>query len=206
MKSIFTPKYARFKTLIQKYVYHRYIVLGHKTKVLIDNQGKLETGEETHFEFNLSWNGKVNQCGELIIKKNAVLSVSGNGFHFYDGCIVDVEENAKLSIGSGSMNRNGQIYCFESICIGEGVKIAEDVVIRDSDNHTVCRNGYSMSKPILISDHVWIGMRAIILKGVTIGEGAIIAAGSVVTRDVPAHALVAGNPAKVIKENVEWIQ
>ena len=58
-----------------------------------------------------------------------------------------------------------------------------------------------MSAPMIIKDNVWIGMSAIILKGVTIGEGAIVAAGAVVTRDVPAHAIVAGVPAKVIKEN-----
>ena len=61
-----------------------------------------------------------------------------------------------------------------------------------------------MSKPVHIGNHVWIGRSAIILKGVTIGAGAIVGAGSVVTRDVPARSLVAGNPAKVIKENVEW--
>ena len=55
------------------------------------------------------------------------------------------------------------------------------------------------SAPILIKNNVWIGMNVIILKGVTIGEGAIVAAGSVVTKDVPDWTLVGGNPAKIIK-------
>ena len=61
-----------------------------------------------------------------------------------------------------------------------------------------------MSAPIHIGNHVWVGVRAIILKGVTIGDGAIIAAGSVVTRDVPANTLVGGVPAKIIKDNISW--
>lgn len=56
------------------------------------------------------------------------------------------------------------------------------------------------TKPIYIKNHAWIGMNAIILKGVTIGEGAIVGAGSVVTKDVPDWTIVGGNPAKVIKE------
>lgn len=56
------------------------------------------------------------------------------------------------------------------------------------------------SKPIKVCSDAWIGMNCIILKGVTIGEGAIVGAGSVVTKDVPAWTIVAGNPAKVIKE------
>ena len=57
-----------------------------------------------------------------------------------------------------------------------------------------------VSAPIVIGDHVFIGARSIILKGVTIGEKAIVAAGSVVVKDVPPLTIVAGNPAKVIKK------
>jgi len=55
------------------------------------------------------------------------------------------------------------------------------------------------TKPIRICDKVWIGMNAIILKGVTIGEGAVVAAGAVVTKDVPPWTVAAGNPARVVK-------
>ena len=58
---------------------------------------------------------------------------------------------------------------------------------------------------VRIGNKVWIATNAIILPGVTVGDGAIVAAGSVVTRDVPEKCMVAGVPARVIKENVEWI-
>lgn len=60
--------------------------------------------------------------------------------------------------------------------------------------------GMAEAKPVTVGDDVWIGQRALILPGVSIGTGAIVAAGSVVTRDVPPFAVVAGNPAKVIKD------
>jgi len=58
---------------------------------------------------------------------------------------------------------------------------------------------HSSSAPIIISDNVWIGERATILKGVSIGQGAIVAMGSVVTKDVPDYSIVAGNPARIVK-------
>ena len=61
-----------------------------------------------------------------------------------------------------------------------------------------------MTQPISIGNHVWIGINVTILKGVKIGDGAIIAAGAVVTRDVPERCLAAGVPARVIKNNVSW--
>lgn len=76
--------------------------------------------------------------------------------------------------------------------------MSKNVTIRDSDNHLMCYDGYEKTKPIMIGDHVWIGMN------VTIGEGAVIAAGSVVTRDIPPHTLGAGVPCKVIKTGIEW--
>ena len=81
--------------------------------------------------------------------------------------------------------------------IGRGVKIGWDVVILDTDLH-----GHSgrpaVSTPVVIDDNVWIGCRALILKGVHIGKGAIVAAGAIVTSDVPPLAVVASPKAEVI--------
>ena len=146
--------------------------------------------------------------GSLYLAKGATLEVEA--FDVYAGSRINVNAGAKLSLGSGYMNHECVIDCFDSISIGHHVVISERVVFRDSDNHVIKDvKGMELEKPvvtapIVIGDHVWIGINVIVLKGVTIGEGAIVAAGSVVTKDVPSHCLVAGVPAKVIKTNVSW--
>ena len=128
----------------------------------------------------------------------------GGAFTMATGSRIVIDKGATLKLGSGYVNNFGSIACFESITIGNNVAIAEGVIIRDSDSHTIVGGCHIPTSPIVIGDNVWIGTNAIILKGVTIGDGAIVAAGSVVTKNVPARTLVAGVPAKIIRENVEW--
>ncbi len=129
-----------------------------------------------------------------------------------------------IEIGNHSFIGESTFISHSHISIGDNVTIAWGCTIYDHNSHSIdylerrkdidnelfsLRNGQSIyanknwdsvkSSPIKISDDVWIGMNCIILKGVTIGEGAIIGAGSVVTTDIPAWTIVAGNPAKVIK-------
>lgn len=137
------------------------------------------------------------------LDKNAKMKVNGNFYVYYDTDI-SVFENGYLELGSGFCNSSVKIRCKNYIKIGNNVAIAHDVTIMDSDSHCVDYQLYKMTKPVFIGDHVWIGTRATILKGVTIGNGAIVAAGSVVTKDVPECCMVAGVPAKIIKENVKW--
>ncbi len=140
----------------------------------------------------------------FIMEANAKVNVLGK-FYFYTGCKIVVRENAELILGNGSfVNVDSKIYCKRKIEIGENTFIGEEVIIRDTDEHCVLRENYKNTSPIKIGNHVWIGMRSMILKGVTIGDGSIVAAGSVVVKDVPNNCLVAGNPAKVIKKNVRW--
>ena len=104
-----------------------------------------------------------------------------------------------------------------SIRIGSCVIISNHVHIYDNNNHPtdpgcrhqMCLDGFegdpwrwkhSASAPIVIEDDVWIGEYAAVLKGVTIGKGAIVASHAVVTKDVPPYTIVAGNPARVVKE------
>jgi acetyltransferase-like isoleucine patch superfamily enzyme len=116
---------------------------------------------------------------------------------FEAGVRLEVHRNGRLTIGKSTyLNRNVEIVVRESVRIGRGVKIGWDVVIMDTDLH-----GHSGQpakvKPVIIEDNVWIGCRALILKGVHIGPGAIIAAGAIVTKDVPPLAVVAGPSATV---------
>lgn len=119
---------------------------------------------------------------------------------FYSGIRLEIGVNATLHIGNGTyINRNTLINAQENIRIGKNCRISWDVVILDSDLHPL-NSRTVIKKPVLIEDKVWIGCRSIILKGVTLGEGAIIAAGSVVTSSVPAYTIYGGTPARYLND------
>ena len=169
-----------------------------------------------HGHLKTNANCKTRRYGRSTIcwvEKDSTLEIGSNGksFQLYYGCDIGVLKGGKLELKSGFCNADTKIRCKNHIIIGEGATISHNVTIEDFDGHQlyhVDENGEKtpvpISAPIVIGDHVWIGAKATILKGVTIGDGAVIAAGSVVTRDVPAHSLCAGVPAKVIRENVVW--
>jgi acetyltransferase-like isoleucine patch superfamily enzyme len=148
------------------------------------------------------WHGLRYLPSEIFLGEDAKLTVNGN-FAIYTGFHISVSKGASLAVGSGYINNKVTIDCFTSITIGHKVAISKGVTIRDCDNHSI--NGNKMiSAPITIGDNVWIGLNATILKGVSIGNGAVVAAGAVVTKDVPEKALVGGVPARIIKEDVSW--
>jgi tetrahydrodipicolinate N-acetyltransferase len=119
-----------------------------------------------------------------------------------------VVDSGRLSIGDGT-NVNGlgtKILVADAVSIGAHSTVSWDVQILDNDFHTMTVGGVEQpsAAPVVIGDHVWIGTRAIVLKGVTVGDGAIVAAGAIVTKDVPAKAVVAGVPAKVVGSADSW--
>ena len=110
---------------------------------------------------------------------------------------------ARLVIGDDvRLTARVRITCREEVTIGDGTYVAWDVSITDTDYHRC--DGGMRDAPVHIGAGVWIGARTLVLKGITVGNGAVIAAGSVVTADVPAGALVAGVPARVVREAVSW--
>jgi acetyltransferase-like isoleucine patch superfamily enzyme len=139
----------------------------------------------------------------LLLEQDSELQIKGR-FTMYAGSYIRVIKGGKLILHGGFINERVQITCGDTIEIGTNCAIGRDVVIRSYDGHRIIKEGYSISEPIKIGNHVWIGQGATILKGVSIGDGAIIASGAVVTKDVPANSIVAGIPAKVIKEEVKW--
>lgn len=97
------------------------------------------------------------------------------------------------------INRGCEIYATTEVVFEYDATVAPGVVVRDSDMHAV-DEGEVERAPVKIKRRAWLGTQCIILKGVTVGEDAVVGAGSVVTKDVPPGSIVAGNPAKIIRE------
>jgi acetyltransferase-like isoleucine patch superfamily enzyme/coenzyme F420-reducing hydrogenase beta subunit len=146
---------------------------------------------------------KSNSDTRLALEDFGRLIVHGH-FDMRQGTFIWIKRSGILELYGGFMHEGAHITCGSYIKIGKNAHIAKDVVIRDLDGHYIEESTYITSKPIIIGDNVWIGYRAMILKGVTIGDGAIIAADAVVTKNIPSHSIAAGNPARIIKQNIRW--
>lgn len=117
-----------------------------------------------------------------------------------------------LSIGNNvEINDACHIAALDSVKIGNYVLIASHVYISDHDHGEITKEDLLkhpnqralVSSPVVIEDDVWIGEKATILKGVTVGKGSVIAAGAVVTKNVPPYSVAAGVPARIIKTLIE---
>lgn len=165
--------------------------------IKVNIKGKLEMGK--------LWGREPSLLSDLSMDHEATLVLNGY-CNCFSGTIISIQRGGTLTLGNCLINNKVSIICSKSIKIGDMTDIAPGVLIRDSDGHILLpRTETSMTSPIIIGNNVWIGSNAIILKGVHIGDGAVIAAGSVVNKDIPPHCLAAGVPAKVIRENIEWI-
>lgn len=138
-----------------------------------------------------------------VIKTNSTITI-GDYVRFWPdvkiACVGKEGLHAKLQIGERtSIGDRTEIHCGKQVIIGDDVKISWDCVIMDRDYHAL-NNQQESLKPVIIEDNVWIGCRAIILKGVRIEKGAVVAAGSVVTKNVSKDTIVGGNPAVVIRK------
>ena len=135
----------------------------------------------------------------------------------YKRCIVQQEvkrQREHIQIGNNTMLNGVSITSYSKVIIGDSCQIASSTLISDTDFHPVSPDvrfkeslGHKIDhslvnkKPIVIGNNVWIGWGSTILKGVTIGDNSIIAAGSVVLNDIPANVIAAGNPA-IVKKNI----
>ena len=109
----------------------------------------------------------------------------------------------KLKMGSlVAVSENVVVYNIDEITIGESATISRDVFLCGASHDITSPIMELVHAPITIGPQAWIGARAIVLPGVTVGEGAVVAAGAVVTKDVPPWTVVAGNPAREVKKRV----
>lgn len=197
----------KIKQIILRIRYIKHLKMTEKSRFLLDGK--------TRFDFEND--SKININGELItgvhaknnnkntyirLDKNSSIQINGKVSIFY-GTELILYEESKLIIGNNTfINSNSSIRCKKNIVIGNNCAIAHGVSIMDSNYHKI--NGKIKEEPVIIEDNVWIGANSVILSGVTIGKGSIIAAGTIVNKDVPPHSMVAGNPGKIKKENISW--
>jgi len=183
-----------------KNLYHSYDALIYSRRALLDAKTVIHPTASIH---------NVRRVRDAI-RVGANTHIRGELFTFAHG--------GEISIGEYCyVGEQSRIWSASKITIGNRVLIAHNVNIFDNLTHPInaaerheqffqiVTKGYSnridlKESPVFIGDDAWIGCSAIVLKGVTIGEGAIIGAGSVVSKDVPPFTIVAGNPAKIIRE------
>ena len=131
-----------------------------------------------------------------------IFSECGSNVNVEKGALFGNGDNIRIKNNSGigiNCRLSGEIY------IGSNVMMGPEVIIM-TRNHRfdniylpMCAQGYSDERSVVINDDVWIGTRVIILPGVVINKGAIIGAGSIVTKSIPDYAIVGGNPARIIR-------
>lgn len=120
-------------------------------------------------------------------------------------CIISTHDpKAVITIGDSCGFSGATIGCLQAIHIGNQVLVGANAIITDFDWHNIDplkrRDRCEHSKPVIIEDNVFIGVNAIVLKGVSIGRNSVIGANSVVTSNIPANCIAAGNPAKIVKK------
>jgi acetyltransferase-like isoleucine patch superfamily enzyme len=152
----------------------------------------------------------IHSKAKIKIEENCTINSSNHGYHLNMHNKVKLyadRANALIEIGKNTRVNGACIHAFKKISIGQNCLIAANCQVIDANGHKLMMdspekriNSTDEGKEITIYDNVWIGANCIILGGTTIGEGAIITAGSVVKGLVPSRAIYGGNPGKVLKQ------
>src|SRR5438874_2562033 len=169
-------------------------------------------------EFGEGFYCETAQIFRHLRSKKSGAVVFGNHVSCYAGCSFSIGKNGQCAVGDFTLLNGALVMAEERIEIGSHCLISWNVGIADSDFHPLepaqrLIDAHALApfykdrpsrpkletRPVRIADNVWIGMNAIILKGVTIGENSVVAAGAVVVKSVPANTIVAGNPAVAVK-------
>ena len=170
-----------------------------RSNIRIAPTATIAMAEHSSFEINRQDYIKTHERSTLYVGDNATIRINGR-FTMHSHSSIMVLKDALLEIGNNTYLNGGNIECSHHIHLGDDCAIADGVRIMVNSWHAIEEG----KKEFFIGNKVWLATGAMILPGITIGDGAIVAAGAVVAKDVPARCMVAGVPAKVVKENIDW--
>lgn len=173
--------------------------------------------EKFHIE-KLQGRGNIIDIKSRHISNNVHLYISGSNnlvfidedVSFLEGSIYIEDDNNELHIGKGTMIYKAELAVAEGclLSIGERCLLSKEIRICTTDSHSIVNintgERVNYASNICIGNHVWIGFRTSINKGVFIGEGSVVGGNSVVTKDIPEHTCAVGIPAKVVKTGIDW--
>lgn len=183
-------------------------VVGKNVLTRIDRDAEVEIGSRFVVGADSFPASHVNlRNSKLEIDADATFTVSGRAGRAVVGPGSVVYVSGEFSMGSSYINSDARIICNNRVSIGDNCAIAWNVQLIDNDQHTIRVDGERRrnTEPIVIEDNAWIGHDVTVKKGVTVGSGAVVASNSVLTDDVPPRSVVAGVPATVLREDIEWI-
>lgn len=170
-----------------------------RNKIKIDKSSKVFIGK----------NIKMSKCHVIIKGKNNTLVIEDNCI-LRSSTIEIVGDNCKIEIGKNCMiGKDCYLSAKEeniTLVIREDCGLSRNVKIMTSDGHPIYQNSKrcNNAQSVLVNEHVWIADNVTILKGVTIDSDSVIGINATVTKNIPANSVAAGNPARVVKNNISW--
>ncbi|MCW8896108.1 acyltransferase [Sulfurimonas sp.] len=179
-------------TIIQK-LKNKIRVKGTNNKIVLDDKKSL----------------KISKTKIVIKGSNNTLHIKSNA-HIRNSFIEIVGDNCSVTIGKNCIIGD---ECYLSaketntkLKIGDGCMLSRNAKLMTSDGHPIYQNSkiINHAKDIIINDNVWIADNVTILKGVEVGNNSIVGINSVLTKSIPEHSIAAGNPAKIIKQDISW--
>ena len=192
------------------------ILLKNGSGNIIENLGSLH-----QVNYDITGNNNLIKIGKNCVISNFRFYIKGNNHRILIGencrikggdCWLE-DDDGEINIGKNTTIESAHLAVTETsrkIEIGEDCMFSYGIEVRTGDSHSIIdrESGkrINFAKDITISDHVWVGAKATILKGCKIGKNSIISTGAIVTKDVTANTIVAGVPAKTVKTNINWLR
>jgi acetyltransferase-like isoleucine patch superfamily enzyme len=202
---IFATRMSIVRSLYLSVRFGGWFIVSRRTRIKIGRRSKVTIARGSFFFVGFVHYGPTPAA--IHIGRDATLSVEGTVL-IRKAARVFVHDGAHLEMHSGSgVADYTTVTCFDHIVFHEGSGTSWYCNVMDTNGHVVVVDGdpKPASAPIVFAPKALIGSFVTVLPGVTIGEGSLVAAGSVVTKDIPPHSLAGGNPAKILSQDVTWV-